>query len=188
MEKGNKTFIYSVCRKFLSEQSLPDVKGFVEDNLYHLGCVCIVHSVGFNNEEITLRAIHGMKCFLGDKMSENEDGNNQMDAEDEKERKSDSECGNLSYLTCPVCGELLHEENLPDMESVIYDSLYYGGDNCIGSLKVRLYCVFEHRSGKEGVTIEEPHIWWAMLIQRLINQVNAPDFLFQEYILQKKVM
>ncbi len=63
MEKGNKTFIYSVCRKSLSGQSLPDVKGFVEDNLHHVGCVCIVHSVGFNNEEITLCAIHGMKCL-----------------------------------------------------------------------------------------------------------------------------
>ena len=34
--------------------------------------------------------------------------------------------------------------------------------------------------------IAEPHIWWVTLIQCLINQVNAPDFLFQKHILQKR--
>ncbi len=109
-------------------------------------------------------------------MSENKDGNNQMDAEDEKEEESASKCGNFSYFTCPVCGELLHEENLPDMESVILDNLYYGGDVRIGSLKVLLYCDFEHRYDDLV----------GSLIQHLIFQVDASDFLFQKYILQKK--
>ena len=91
-------------------------------------------------------------------MSENEDGNNQIDADfKQKGRKSDSECGNFSRFVCPVCCELLHEKNLPDMESVIYDSLYYARDVCIWNSRVQLYCDFEHRYDEEGVIIEEPH-------------------------------
>ena len=60
-------------------------------------------------------------------------------------------------FVCPVCGKLLHEKNLPDMESVIYDNLYYRGGVRIASPKVQLYCYFDHRYDEEGFTIEEPH-------------------------------
>lgn len=91
-------------------------------------------------------------------MSENKDGNNQMDTDlRKKEEEPDSECGNLSYFTCPVCGELLHKKNLPDMESVIYDNLYHEGGVRIGSLRVWLHCDFEHLYDEEGFTIENPH-------------------------------
>ncbi len=60
-------------------------------------------------------------------------------------------------FTCPVCGKLLHEKNLPDMESVIYDNLYYRGGVRIGSPRVLLYCDFEHRYDEERFTIENPH-------------------------------
>ena len=60
-------------------------------------------------------------------------------------------------FVCPVCGKLLHEKNLPDMESVIYDNLYYRGGVRIASPKVQLYCYFDHRYDEERFTIEEPH-------------------------------
>jgi len=58
---------------------------------------------------------------------------------------------------CPVCGNLLHERNLPDMEGIIYDNLYHQGRVRIGSPKVRLYCDFEHCFDEEGFTMDDPH-------------------------------
>ena len=63
---------------------------------------------------------------------------------------------NMTFV-CPVCGRLLHEKNLPDMESIIYDNLYDQGGVRIGSPKVRLYCDFEHCYDEEGFTMENPH-------------------------------
>jgi len=60
-------------------------------------------------------------------------------------------------LICPVCGNLLHEKNLPDMEGIIYDNLYHLGGVRIGSPKVRLYCDFEHCYDGEGFTMDDPH-------------------------------
>ncbi len=60
-------------------------------------------------------------------------------------------------LICPVCGNLLHERNLPDMEGIIYDNLYHQGGVRIGSPRVRLYCDFEHCYDEEGFTMDDPH-------------------------------
>ena len=67
--------------------------------------------------------------------------------------------GNLEgkKFVCPVCGGFLHEKNLPDMESIIYDNLYDQGGVRIGSPKVRLHCDFEHCFDEEGLTMDNPH-------------------------------
>ena len=80
--------------------------------------------------------------------------------EDRKDGTEDTAHGsNLGEkkFVCPVCGKLLHEKNLPDMESVIYDNLYYRGGVRIASPKVQLYCYFDHRYDEERFTIENPH-------------------------------
>ncbi len=60
-------------------------------------------------------------------------------------------------LIYPVCGNLLHERNLLDKESIIYDNLYHQGRVRIGSPRVRLYCDLEHRYDEEGFTMDDPH-------------------------------
>jgi len=112
-----------------------------------------------DNEEIILHAVHSIKCLQGDKMSESEDGNGQIDTDfrDEKEEESGSECENFSDFICPVCGKLLHKVNLPDQESIIEDSLYYVDGVCIVNSQVQLLCDFMHRFEKEGVTLDNPH-------------------------------
>jgi len=92
-------------------------------------------------------------------MSENKDGNGQMDTDfgDEKDKESDSECENFSTFICPVCGKLLHEVNLPDQESIIEDSLYHVGGFRIVNSQIQLHCDFVHRFEKEEVTMDQPH-------------------------------
>ena len=77
--------------------------------------------------------------------------------EDRKEG-TDRNCNHgEKKFVCPVCGQLLHERNLPDMHSIIYDNLYLQGGVRIGSPRVRLYCDFEHCFDEEGLTMDNPH-------------------------------
>ena len=73
---------------------------------------------------------------------------------------TDNTDGNLrekKSFVCPVCGNLLHERNLLDMESIIYDNLYHQGGVRIGSPRVWLYCDFEHCYDEEGLTMDNSH-------------------------------
>lgn len=76
-----------------------------------------------------------------------------------EDRRDSTEPDNLGEkrLFCPVCGQILHERNLPDMQSIIYENLYAQGGVRIGTPKVRLYCNFEHYFDEEGLTMDNPH-------------------------------
>jgi len=63
----------------------------------------------------------------------------------------------LKRFVCPVCGKPLDEVNLPDMRSIIEDSLYYVDGVRIVNSQVQLLCDFVHRFEKEEVTLDEPH-------------------------------
>ena len=78
---------------------------------------------------------------------------------DRIEDGTEDQDGNLGEkkFVCPVCGQILHEKNLPDMQSIIYENLYDQGGVRIGSPKVRLYCDFEHFFDEEGLTMDDPH-------------------------------
>lgn len=76
---------------------------------------------------------------------------------DRKDGTEEQDSGEKITFVCPVCGKLLHERNLPDMHSIIYDNLYLQGGVRIGSPKVRFYCDFEHCFDEEGLTMDNPH-------------------------------
>ncbi|KYK32606.1 MAG: hypothetical protein AYK19_15305 [Theionarchaea archaeon DG-70-1] len=59
-------------------------------------------------------------------------------------------------FVCPVCGKLLHKNNLVDAKSIVEDNLYYVGGILIVS-DVWLHCDFEHRYDEDGMTLDEPH-------------------------------
>lgn len=60
-------------------------------------------------------------------------------------------------LVCPVCGNLLHKNNLVDIRSIVEDNLCYIGGVRIVNSKIELHCDFDHRYREEGFTIDEPH-------------------------------
>ena len=62
-----------------------------------------------------------------------------------------------NVIICPVCGNPLHETNLPDKESIVKDNLYHEGGVLILSSHVLLRCDFEHQFEKEDITLDEPH-------------------------------
>ena len=111
-------------------------------------------------------------------MSENKDGNGQIDTDfrDEKGNESDFECENFSDFICPVCGKLLHEVNLPDQESIIEDSLYYVDGFRIVNSQVQLLCDFVHRFEKEEVTLDEPHDLTGLVIAVFDGSGNCIQF------------
>ena len=63
----------------------------------------------------------------------------------------------VATFCCPVCGNPLHETNLPDKESIVKDNLYHEGGVLILSSHVLLRCDFEHLFEKEDITLDEPH-------------------------------
>jgi uncharacterized radical SAM superfamily Fe-S cluster-containing enzyme len=80
--------------------------------------------------------------------------------EDRKDGTDKDQDGNLrekKSFVCPVCGKLLHEVNLPDMRSIIEDTLYHVDGVRIVNSQIQLYCDFEHRFEKEEQTLDEPH-------------------------------
>lgn len=60
-------------------------------------------------------------------------------------------------IFCPVCGKLLHEDNLVDVKSVVEDNLYYVGGVSIVDCTVHLHCYFEHQFEETETTMDEPH-------------------------------
>ena len=78
---------------------------------------------------------------------------------DRIEDGTEDQDGNLGEkkFVCPVCGNQLHETNLPDKESIIRDNLYHEGGVLILSSHVLLLCNFEHLFEKEDITLDKPH-------------------------------
>ena len=60
-------------------------------------------------------------------------------------------------IVCPVCGKVLHEDNLPDKESIVKDNLYHEGGVLILSSHVLLRCDFEHLFEERDISIDDPH-------------------------------
>ena len=77
-----------------------------------------------------------------------------------KEVEQWKEKRNLSAL----CGKLLHERNLQDTESIIYDNLYHQGGVCIASPKVQLYCILTIGTMGKGLLWRILTIWWGLLM------------------------
>ena len=53
-------------------------------------------------------------------------------------------------VICPVCGMVLHEDNLVDLKSIVEDNLYYVGGVQIVNSRVLLHCDFEHCYDENG--------------------------------------
>ena len=59
---------------------------------------------------------------------------------------------------CPICGEIISEEYLPDINGFVDERLYWSGEIRITS-GVTLECDFFHFfNEEEGLTLEEPHL------------------------------
>ena len=78
-----------------------------------------------------------------------------QDVNPENHKKISPETG--PQFICPVCGNQLHETNLPDKESIVKDNLYHEGGVLILSSHVLLRCDFEHLFEREDITLDDPH-------------------------------
>ena len=78
---------------------------------------------------------------------------------DRIEDGTEDQDGNLGEkkFVCPVCGKLLHERNLPDMQSIINDHLYHQGSIRICSSRAQLNFDFKHCYDEEGFRMDDSH-------------------------------
>jgi hypothetical protein len=73
-------------------------------------------------------------------------------------KKGEPEHENVVRITCPVCGKPLGKENLPSIESVILDKIYYHNGIRFVNSKLFMELEFSHYIDEElGVPLEDPH-------------------------------
>lgn len=81
---------------------------------------------------------------------------------------------------CPVCGEEIHEDNLPDKESVITENVYHLGGVVITSSSVWLLVDFWHEYTIGGETLDSPHKLTAVVTCEFDRQGRCIGFEIKE--------
>lgn len=64
---------------------------------------------------------------------------------------------NFEQIVCPVCKQVVHEDDLPDKDSIILDFLYYKSGIRIFDSDVKMHCQFEHMHDGEGNVLDDSH-------------------------------
>lgn len=105
-----------------------------------------------------------------------------------REKKGHTKCEEIersmlqrkSKIVCPICGEELHEDNLPDVKSVVTENLYYLGGVVIVNSSVWLLVDFWHEFTGGGVTLDNPHPLTAVLMGEFDGQGGCIHFEIKE--------
>lgn len=79
-------------------------------------------------------------------------------------------------VMCPVCGEEINEDNLPEVKGVIEDNLYYLGGVVIVSSSVQLLVDCWHELTSGGITLDDQHPLTAVIACRFDGEGKCVHF------------
>lgn len=94
-----------------------------------------------------------------------EDGDNQPEEQKVQTKASlDPEKSDQKrHFICPVCGKPIHYMNLPDVQSVVEERIYFASKMLIANSHVEFHCDFEHYCDEEGLPMENPHTVYGVI-------------------------
>ncbi|MBU7009086.1 MAG: hypothetical protein HXS46_00230 [Theionarchaea archaeon] len=94
-----------------------------------------------------------------------EDGNSQPEEQKvQKKASPESETPDQRrHFICPVCGTPIHHMNLPDLQSVVEERIYFASEMLIANSSVEFHCDFEHYCDEEGLPMENPHTVYGVI-------------------------